>query len=295
MNEPVLQIEHAAKTFGANMALYDFSLNVAPGSIYALIGRNGAGKTTALHLMSGLLKPDSGTVSVLGENPFNAPPEHRQRVTFVAENQILPINATLGGLAKFCAPLYPKWDHMWFGTVLARFGVGLDIEIKYLSQGQQRQTALILAMAPKPDVLILDEPASTLDPIARRDMMELILMLTREWECTVIFSTHILSDVERIASHVGFVTNGKVTLSSPLDEVKENVRLVRFTGLQNPDAVHIPGAIREERSAGAIAALVRDVKEEELIALAAKLNAQYSVEYLPLEDIFIEIQKGRRG
>jgi len=294
MKEPVLQIEKASKKFGGVAAVEDFSLNVASGSIYALIGRNGAGKTTALHLMSGLLKPDEGTVRVLGTNPFNAPPEHRQRVTFVAENQILPVNANLGQLAKFCAPLYPRWDHIWFGTMLARFGVGLDIDIKHLSQGQQRQAAIILAMAPKPELLLLDEPASTLDPIARREMMELVLALTREWECTVIFSTHILSDVERIASHVGFVTNGKVTLSSSLDEVKENVRLVRFNGVKNSDNIQIPGAIRVEKGTNSIAAVVRDVKEEELLALAAKLGASYSAEYLPLEDIFIEIQKGCR-
>ena len=140
-------------------ALSNLTLRVPRGSIYGFLGRNGAGKTTAIQILAGLIKPDQGSVRVLGTNPFEFTAEDRQRVGYLSEKQILPAGIKVGKLFAFCAPFYPPWDQALVDRLLGSFRIDPQKRIAALSQGAQRQVAFILALAQRPELLLLDEPA----------------------------------------------------------------------------------------------------------------------------------------
>jgi ABC-2 type transport system ATP-binding protein len=290
--EYVIETEGLSRSFGATTALRDLTLRVPRGGIYGFLGRNASGKTTAIKLLAGLIKPTSGSVKVLGKTPFDFTPEDRQRVGYVSEKQILPGGFTVKSLVGFCARFYPRWDHDLVSRLLKQFNIDPKKKIAALSQGTQRQVAFILALAQKPDLLILDEPASTLDVVARREFLDETLALIRENGPTVFISSHILSDIERVADHIGILVDGRLVISEALDELEDTIKRVRFYG-SSGDAkqISLSEAFRTVRSKDEvlITARLRDDGEVERVARAA--GAQFEVIHLPLEEIFIEVSR----
>ncbi|SDT86938.1 ABC-2 type transport system ATP-binding protein [Verrucomicrobium sp. GAS474] len=291
------------RSFGKTEALRDLTLRVPKGGVYGFLGRNGAGKTTAIRLLAGLIKPDAGTVRILGQDPFTLSPEDRQRVGYVSEKQILPANMKVATIVSFCAPLYPRWDAALVRRLFDRFRIDPKKPVSTLSQGGQRQVALVLALAQRPELLILDEPASTLDAVARRELLgEILDLLRAEGDAgsrpTVFLSSHILSDIERVADRVGILADGRLKIDEPLDTLKETVKRVRFHSFPantNLAALTPPGAYEVIRERHEIAAILRLPNGEgdpaPAEAFARAHGAQCEITDLNLEDLFVALSK----
>jgi ABC-2 type transport system ATP-binding protein len=287
-----IEMDAVSRSFEGTAALSSLTLRVPRGTIYGFLGRNGAGKTTALKIIAGLIKPDSGSVRVLGTDPFEFTTEDRQRVGYLSEKQILPSLMKVGKLLEFCAPFYPGWDQELVDRLLASFRIDRRKRISVLSQGAQRQVAFILALAQRPELLLLDEPASTLDVVARREFLDEILDLLRQDGPTVFLSSHILSDIERVADHVGILADGTLKISEPLDRLKDTVKRVRFFGFdRDPASFAIPGAFRAERSGREWLVTLRVEDPAQLDGPVRSWGARYEIQDLNLEDIFVEVSR----
>lgn len=294
MNTEAIVVEKLARGYGGPPVLQGLDFRVSEGSIYGFLGRNGSGKTTALKTLAGLIRPESGLVRVLGGDPWTFGAVERQRVGYVSEKQSLPPLSRVSKLVKFCAQLYPAWDHELCDGLLSRFQIPLKSRVIKLSLGQQRLLAFVLALAPRPDVLLLDEPAANLDVVARREFLDQILELIRDGKKSVLFSTHILSDVERVADRVGILSDGKLVVDESLDDLKESVRQLRFFGFQGAPPTEIPRALRVRRDKNELMAVLRLNGPDAPAQLAARLGCQVEDNPLSLEDLFIELTRNSR-
>jgi len=291
-SEPIIETNNASREFDGTLALQDLTLRVPRGSIYGFLGRNGAGKTTAIKMLAGLIKPTSGTVRVLGRDPFTFTPEDRRRVTYLSEKQILPANLSIRAIIKFTSSLYPAWDHALTDRLLKRFRLDGKKKISALSQGAQRQVAFILALAPHPDLMILDEPASTLDVVARREFLDEVLEQVIDGGPTIFLSSHILSDIERVADHIGILVDGVLKVSEPLDDLKESVQQVRFhSASYDLKSLSLPGTLNIKHSRNESRVTLRHADEALIVRTATQYGAQYEMLPLNLEDIFVAISQ----
>ena len=282
--------DRVSKRYGNTNALSSASFSIPAGSVVGLVGRNGAGKSTALRCLAGLARPSAGSVRLLGVDPASMSAAIKQRVGFMAE-QALPFPAaTAAELIRFCQPLYQRWDKSVEQEMIKRFQVNVDRKLAKLSMGQQRTVALLLALCPRPDVLVLDEPAANLDPVMRREFLNEILGLVSEQGRTVILSTHAMGDVERIADRVLFLDQGRVLLHRPLDELKENIRRLRliFPG-DAPSSVDVPGMLKGQRAGREWLITVDGFFDELPAQVAARTGAQVDVQAVGLEDLFLDL------
>jgi ABC-2 type transport system ATP-binding protein len=294
MNAEAIVVGKLTRGYGGPPVLRGLDFRVPKGSIYGFLGRNGSGKTTALKTLAGLIRPESGEVRVLGGDPWTFGAVERQRVGYLSEKQSLPPMSRVSKLVNFCAQLYPAWDHSLCDGLLSRFQIPLKSRVIRLSLGQQRLLAFVLALAPRPDVLLLDEPAANLDVVARREFLDQILELIRDGEKAVLFSTHILSDVERVADRVGILSDGALVVDESLDDLKESVRQLRFFGFQGPPPTEIPGALRVKRERDELLAVIRLDGPDAATQLATRLGCQVEDTPLSLEDLFIELTRNSR-
>ena len=241
MSGDMIQCSNLKKNYGHKKVLKGVDLNIPPGTIYALLGTNGAGKTTLIRTLLGLIPRSSGNVNILGSDPWQAGPNLRQRIGYVSEEQGLYGWMKIAQIIKFCRDLYPKWNSGFVASSLQRFGLAENTRIRTLSKGQKVRLALILALAPEPDLLILDEPMSGLDPLAQRDFLKILQQDAERTGRTIFFSTHDLHDVETIATHVAILFNGRIQATGALDAVRASIRRIRTTGqLKN-----LPPQVRE--------------------------------------------------
>lgn len=294
MNTDAIVVNNLTRSYGGPPVLKGLEFRVPKGSIWGFLGRNGSGKTTAIKTLAGLIRPESGDVRILDGDPWTFGAIERQRVGYLSEKQSLPPMIRVSKLVKFCASLYPAWDHPLCDGLLNRFQIPMKSRTYKLSLGQQRLLAFVLALAPRPDVLLLDEPAANLDVVARREFLDQILELIRDGEKSVLFSTHILSDVERVADRVGILSDGKLVVDGSLDDLKESVRQLRFFGFQGEIPDQIPGAIRLRRDRNELMAVLRLDGPDAAAQLASRLGCQVEDNPLSLEDLFIELTRNSR-
>ena len=295
MSEPALQTIDLAKTFPpAVVAVSGLDLTVPKGAVYGLIGRNGAGKSTCLRLLMGLLKPDRGQALVCGRELKDAPRAFRQRVAYVSQEQQLPWWMTTLELMHYSSQLYDSWDQTLAEGLLRRFDLAIGRPLATLSGGDQRRVAVALALAANPDLVILDEPAAGLDPVSRRQLIEaMIEFLGDGGERTILFSTHILADLERVADHVGFMDRGRMMLAGPLDEMQSGLRRVQliFPGDRVPEGFQLPGQLRRHVEGPVLTAVVRLLDTDQMARLRALEGVRVSEQPLGLEDLFIELME----
>jgi ABC-2 type transport system ATP-binding protein len=235
--------------FGDNQVLRGLDLEVAEGEVVALLGRNGAGKTTSIQTLLGFLEPDAGEARLLGTPSLELGPEQRERVGFVSEGHKLYGWMRLSRVLDFEAATRRKFDRGAAERTLKALGLGLKQWVQTLSRGQRAQVALTVALAGDPDVLILDDPAMGLDAVMRRDFLDAMIdLLGQEGRC-VLFSSHILSDVERVADRVAILHEGSLVVNAELDELRSRVkrRFVTCEPGAEPPPAHFEGVLRCQR------------------------------------------------
>ena len=225
-------MDHAIETerltcrYGRTRAVADLTMHVSAGSIYALLGPNGAGKTTTLKTLMNLRAPSSGAARVLGVDSRALGPADLARIGYVSENQRIPPTLTIGELEAFCRPWYPTWDAVLATELRERFGLDPQARIKSLSRGTRLKVQCLLALAPRPRLLILDEPFSGLDPVVRDDLTTGVLSLADRVGWSVLLTSHEMDDVERLADHVGFLANGVLLVEEPMQTLLGRFRQV---------------------------------------------------------------------
>jgi len=285
---------HIIETFGltrkfdSKLALNNVSLRVPRGRVFGLVGENGAGKTTLIRHILGLLKAESGTVRVFGFDPVADPAAVLSRIGYLSENRDLPAWMRVDELLRYTQAFYPKWDLKFAEELRNQFGLDPGARIKNLSRGENAKAGLLIALAYRPDLLLLDEPGSGLDPMVRRDILEAIIRIVADEGRTVFFSTHLLDEVERVADDVAMMFDGRVVLRGALDDVKAcHHRLVlRF---ETPQTVtpKIPG-ILSIKGSGQEWTVICNGSRQETVAATIRLGGRVMVDETPsLEEIFV--------
>ena len=228
--DTVVKIEGVTRHFGAVTAMDDVVLSVPPGAVFGLVGVNGAGKTTLLKHVLGLLKARTGRVSVFGMDPVADPVGVLSKIGYLSEDNDLPGWMRVDELIRYTGAFYPKWDDTYAERLRRSFELDSTARIKHLSKGQRARAGLLIALAFRPELLLLDEPSSGLDPIVRRDILGAIIHTISEEGRTVLFSSHLLSEVERVSDHVAMMDKGRIVISGRMDHLKETFRrlTVRF-------------------------------------------------------------------
>jgi ABC-2 type transport system ATP-binding protein len=223
--------------YGRTPAVTELTMRVPAGSIYALLGPNGAGKTTALKTLMNLRTPASGVARVLGVDSRSLGPADLAQIGYVSENQRIPSNLTIGEIEAFCRPWYPAWDPALATELRERFGLDPRARIKTLSRGTRIKVQCLLALAPRPRLLILDEPFSGLDPVVRDDLTAGVLSLADRDGWSVLLTSHEMDDVERLADHVGFLSSGRLLVEEPMAALLGRFRRVEVA---LPDGATVP-------------------------------------------------------
>jgi ABC-2 type transport system ATP-binding protein len=222
--EAAIEVRHVTRRYGTKAALDDVSVTVPRGAVFGLVGENGAGKTTLIKHVLGLLKAATGTVRVFGRDPVRDPVGVLSRIGYLSEENDLPGWMRVGELMRYTQAFYPGWDETYAEELRQKFGLDPAAKVKNLSKGQRARAGLLVALAYRPDLLVFDEPSSGLDPIVRRDILGAIIRTISEEGRTVVFSSHLLDEVERVADHVAMIHQGKFVFSCELDDLKETYR-----------------------------------------------------------------------
>jgi ABC-2 type transport system ATP-binding protein len=296
-----IECEELTRRFGRMIALDRLTLAVPAGSIFALLGPNGAGKSTTLKLLLGLLRPTSGRSRVLGRDGTALRPADFERIGYVTEEQILPDWMTTAQLLAFCRPLYPQWDDALAARLQQLFALPADRPLKKLSRGMRMKAALLSTLAYRPELLVLDEPFSGLDPLTRDEFVQGLLELPGDDRPrTVIVCTHDIDDVERLADRVGFLTESHLLLNEPADDLRARFRRVEILGegaAERATALASPDWLALEKPAAHTARFVH--RAFDATRTPAELAAQFPgarIDFRPLtlREIFLVLARQTR-
>jgi ABC-2 type transport system ATP-binding protein len=293
MNSATVEATHLSKAFGARQVLHDLSFGISPGDVIGVLGKNGAGKTTLLELMLGFTPPSAGAVRLFGHESYRLPGNVKARVGFVPQQDELLGQLTVAQQLRLIASFYPRWDADLMARLCGEWGVDLNARIKGMSVGERQKLSILLAFGHRPDLLILDEPVASLDPMARRQFLEQLVELSTDGQRAIVFSSHIVSDIERLANRIWILKEGCLYWQGDIDSLKESiVRLhIRAKGGGELPPLSIPGAlsIRQEKSFAT--AVVRDWTREAEQSLEQLASVDVEVETLGLEEIFLELHR----
>jgi len=291
MSEIVLETEGLTKYYGGSLAVDHLDLKIPRGCICGFVGRNGAGKTTAIKLMLGLLRPTAGSSRLLGCDSTELTPAIRQRIGYVTEGHWLFRWMSIAGLEKFQRAFFPdQWDDKFFADMIEYFDLPKKKKIKHLSNGQRAQVSLALALAPNPELLIMDDPTLGLDAAIRRQFLEGMIGLIMREGRTVLFSSHILGDVERVSERIVVIDKGVLRAYCSLEQFQEAIKKVIFTFADSvPDEVNIDGLLHCKRSEKQLEVTLVGTGDEQIAEWAKSAGAEnYDIIKMNLEDQFIE-------
>jgi ABC-2 type transport system ATP-binding protein len=219
-------VEHLSKSYGPRWAVRDLNLRVPAGCVYGFLGRNGAGKSTTIKMMTGMAHADSGRVRLLGQEVSTLDSATRARIAYMAEGHPLYPWMSVGQMVSFTRSFYETWNQPLVDQILDYFELSRKQKCGRLSRGQQAQVSLALAIAPDPELLILDDPTLGLDTVVRREFLEALIQLIQSRGRTIFFSSHVLSDVERVATRIGIMVDGVLRVDCPTEMFRESVRRV---------------------------------------------------------------------
>lgn len=287
-----IELSNVSKRYKNEVVLDDLSLSVEKGCCYGFLGRNGSGKTTAIKIIMGLISEDQGRVMLLDQNPWCIPKKMKERVGYVSEKQILPESLRVKDLTAFSGKLYQKWNQPRVNDLLERFNISPDKKIMALSLGMKKFLALVLALGQDPELLVLDEPTLGLDPIARQEFIDNVMDLLLEEERTVFFSSHILSDVEKIADKIGILKKGRIFLEMNLDDMKKSFKQIQLNFRETPrDSFEHPNIVSSKRIGKTVILTVKDFDENIIQSIQKDSNAEVEILDMNFEQIFIELAK----
>jgi ABC-2 type transport system ATP-binding protein len=313
---PAIQTFALTKSYGLHgkiVALQPTTLNVPPGSVFALVGHNGAGKTTLIKLLMNILVPTSGTSNVLGAPSAGLMGAAFERIGYVSENQDLPLWMTVRQFLAYLAPFYPQWQ---LGDLVTRLDLPLNRKLKHLSRGMLMKAALASVLAFSPQLIVMDEPFSGLDPLVRDELIEALIAHTRATGATVLISSHDLAEIEAFATHIGFLHQGRFLFDEELSTLTARFREVTVTfaptvtpsavegqpALVTPAAITLPPApsaawLLPEVLGNAVRFAHSQADTEDIQAqVAAAFPAATAVQVLPmnLRSIFLALAKSGR-
>ncbi len=286
--EPVISVTGLSRRFRTKLALDDVSLDVTCGQVFGLVGANGAGKTTLIKHVLGLYAPAQGSVRVFGLDPVAEPAGVLGRIGFLSEDRDLPPWMRVEELMRYTAAFYPKWDGAYAARLREQFQLDPRARIRHLSRGELAKAGLLLALAHRPELLVLDEPSSGLDPLVRREVLEAIVRTVADEGRTVFFSSHLLDEIERVSDQVAMMANGRIVLRGELAELLEaHHRLTLRFEEPPPHPPQIAGAL-SVRGSGVEWTAICNGALADLEVAAARLGARIVAnETATLEEIFL--------
>lgn len=298
MNDFVVSFQDVKRQFGKVDAVNGVTFSVKQGSVFGLLGTNGAGKTTAIRMLVGHLTADSGSIQVLGSDPRLHAAETLQRIAYVSDQMQLPGGMPLSQVFALNEQFFSRWDHALALQLIDRFGINPSSRYRHLSLGQKRRAVLVQAVCQGAELLVLDEPFSGLDVKIRRQCLDLLLEAAVDRGQTIVVSSHLLNDVERIVDTVAILDEGRLVLTGELEQLKSDLRRVRIDRasedgavlqlLQRCQAEQIQ--VRQQASRGQTTELIfQGVNDDGVHRLMSDLNGDVVVEQLNLEEIFIEL------
>ncbi|HEX5421384.1 MAG TPA: ABC transporter ATP-binding protein [Gammaproteobacteria bacterium] len=292
MHAPYIAAHALGKSFKGKPVLADVSFAVEPGDVVGVLGKNGAGKTTLLELMLGFTPATVGSVQLFGHESCRLPAAAKARIGFVPQQDELVGQLTAADQIGVIASFYENWNDELVARLSREWEVDLRQRIRRMSIGQRQKLSILLALGHEPDLLILDEPVASLDPIARRQFLEQIIDVAADGRRSVVLSSHIVSDVERLANKIWIIKDQALFWHGDFDSLKESiVRLHVRTPRALPGSLEIPNALRVQVNGAGATAIVRDWNEALCEPLAHRLAAELEVEPLTLEDIFLELHR----
>ena len=293
----VLEFRDIRRSYGrGEEALSGVTFSVEKGQVVGLLGKNGAGKTTLIHIAMGMLRAQSGSVRVLGLDPEKDAVDMKRRIGFVSEDQILPPAMRVKQVIGLHRDLYPGWDPELEDQLRQRFSFSDRARVKSLSKGEARQLALLCAVAHRPELLILDEPAGGLDPAARREFLETSIDLLSDGGTSILFSSHYMSDVERMADRIILLHDRQVLIDAELDTLRESYAVAVMPAGAGIDPAAIAASVaclRIRERQGALRAVFRGDAERTRVLLEGEFGVSgASVAQVPLEELFVELLGG---
>lgn len=292
MMEAVMELKGLSKSFDDRNVLNRIDLEIPRGRVVGLLGKNGAGKTTLLKCALGLLRTNAGTARLFGEDAWNLSGATKARIGYVAQKADLYPWMKVKQMVNYISAFYPTWNSLLATALLSRWELDEDDRIGKMSEGQRQKLSLVLAMSYEPELLILDEPAASLDPQARRTFLSAVIDIAAEGGKTVVLSTHITSDLERVASDIVLLKGGNVNYWGSMDDLKDSVKSLRLTARGRlPERFDVPGVLSARTDDGDALLTVRGVDDKLIHELEKTYSATVEVRDLNLEDIFVEVHR----
>lgn len=291
----VIRTHQLTKHYGDRRVVDGLNLRVQQGQVYGFLGRNGAGKSTTIKMLTGMVQPDYGEMELLGEKVSELNPKTRERIAYIAEGHPMYNWMTISEAIKFTRSFYSNWNQTLVDQILDHFELSRRQKLRRLSNGQRAQVSLALAIAPDPELLILDDPTLGLDTVVRRDFLESLIQIIQRKGRTILFSSHVLGDVERVADRIGIMVNGVLRVDCPTDHFRESVKklVLEFNGLA-PEQVDCPGLVNTWNLGSQLELILVGYDDSQRTAVEALEPRGIQVIDLNLEEAFVEYTRGRR-
>jgi ABC-2 type transport system ATP-binding protein len=286
----MLELQAVSKIYAGRSVLDRLSLEIPVGSVVGLLGKNGAGKTTLLRCALGLAKPQHGTVTILEEPAWNLSASAKQHIGYVPQTPQFYPWMQVRQLLAYTGSFYRSWNPKLVDHLVQEWKIPFKQRAGTLSVGELQKLAIVMALGHEPELLVLDEPVASLDPSARREFLKVVLEIAAGGNRSVLFSTHITSDLERVADRVAILQLGQITFFGELGELKDQVkRLSMNSSHELPDRLELPGILRQRIEGNRALLTTRSITPELIDQLETEWHATIEVQNLNLEEIFLEL------
>lgn len=283
----VVQVSQLSRRFGRTLALDEVSVQLQPGLVYGLVGANGAGKTTLIKHLLGLLRAQSGTVRVFDRDPVKHPVEVLRRIGYLSEERDLPDWMRVDELMRYTAAYHSGWDQHYAEQLLTQFDLDASKKIQSLSKGMRAQAGLVAAVAHRPGFLLLDEPSTGLDAVVRKDILNAIVRTIADAGSTVLFSSHLLDEVEQMSDRIIMIDSGHIVLSGDLDDLKERHHRLTVRLDARVDLPDLPGVLSAEQSGNSWLLVIEGEQDQTLALLQAAGGEVLHSRLATLHEIFL--------
>ncbi|MEX0678173.1 MAG: ABC transporter ATP-binding protein [Pirellulales bacterium] len=288
--ENVLELVAVSKIYSGRPVLDRLDLAIPAGSVVGLLGKNGAGKTTLIRCALGLAKPEHGTATILGETAWNLSASAKEHIGYVPQTPQLYPWMRVRHIIDYVGSFYRRWNRALVDQLARDWKIPLAQRAGTLSVGELQKLAIVLALGHEPDFLVLDEPVAALDPAARREFLKVVLEIAAGGSRSVLFSTHITSDLERVADRVAILQSGAISFFGELGELKDRIKRLRLVSTNTfPEAFDLPGILRQRIDGNEALLTTREITAELVERIESQWHATVEIQDLNLEEIFLEL------